>query len=109
MKNTKKIIAFLIVVGMIFTNATVVKAASQRKVCPSHYFEEVEQPAGYHVDAGTHSYLYAVHSDGSLEYRECRLTNVYQYYREICINCGIRSDRPDVSRLIKTLHSVGHN
>ena len=37
-------------------------------------------------------YLYGIHSDGSSEYRECKLTDVYQYYREICKNCGIRRD-----------------
>ena len=107
--KTKKIIAFFIAVGIVFNSITVVNAASQRKVCQPHIFEEVEQPAGYTVDGGSHMYLYGIHSDGSSEYRECKLTDVYQYYREICKNCGIRSDRQDISKYVKTLHSAHHN
>lgn len=111
MKITRIIIAGVLITILPFLFAISSKAA----VCSNsptgyHYMGHVSQPSGYHVNAGTHSYLWGLGADGSKIYRnDCRLTEVYQYCRNQCVYCGVSDGAADHSHYVRTMHSVPHN
>lgn len=111
MRVTRIIIASVLIIMLPFSFAISSKAAvCNQSPTGVHYIGHISQPYGYHVNAGTHSYLWGYGADGSKIYRnDCMLTEVYQYCRNQCVYCGQSDGSAEHSHYVKTMHSIAHN
>lgn len=102
-------VAFLMCSG--FVSWAAVCSSSNSPDGVHHFNVHKDANAGYHVNRGTCTYLYAYDVNNNPIYRsDCIMTDCYEYCNYICKYCNKVDDtQGSHAHYAMTLHSVHHN